>query len=102
MGGEGNPRSGRRHCRQRRRNQREEVAEIFGLPVDVVQRILAFDEETRMQRAMQGGVEAVREMVATWRAALMPRLGELPPDGSAERERAEIIRQLDGITPRHR
>jgi hypothetical protein len=54
------------------------VAEIFGLPGDVVQRILALDEETRMQRAMYAGVEAVREMAATWRAALMPRLSELP------------------------
>ena len=39
-------------------------------------------------------MEAVRETAARWRANLMRQLRQLPRDGSAERERAEIIRQL--------
>jgi hypothetical protein len=37
----------------------DEIAEMFGLPVDVVPRILAFEKEARLQRAMQAGLGAV-------------------------------------------
>ena len=39
-------------------------------------------------------MDAVRKTAARWRANLMRQLRQLPRDGSAERERAEIIRQL--------
>jgi len=70
---------------------------MFQLSVDVVQRILAFAEQARLQHALEVGMEAVRETAARWRANLMRQLRQLPRDGSAERERAEIIRPLGDL-----
>jgi uncharacterized protein (DUF433 family) len=81
----------------------EEVADLFGLPVDVVRRILAFEEEARLQRAMQAGFEAVRGVFIEARSNLMRRLRDLPRDGSAERQRAKIIthlREIDRLSRR--
>ena len=33
----------------------DEIAEMFGLPVDAVRRILAFEEEARLQRQCRPG-----------------------------------------------
>ena len=75
----------------------EEVAEMFNLPLDVVQRILDFENAARMQRAMQAGWEAVREIVRTARSQLMRQLRELPRDRRADRKRAQIIRHVHQI-----
>ena len=63
----------------------------------MVRRILAFAERARLQHALEVGMEAVRETAARWRANLMRQLRQLPRDGSAERERAEIIRPLGDL-----
>jgi uncharacterized protein (DUF433 family) len=75
-----------------------EIADMFELPVAVVRRILAFAEnEARLERATQAGLEAVRGIFITARSNLMRQLRALPRDRTAARKRAKFIRQLADI-----
>ena len=65
----------------------DEIAEMFGLPVDAVRRILAFEEEARLQLAMQAGLGAVRGIFVKAQSNLMRQLRALPRDRSAARKR---------------
>jgi uncharacterized protein (DUF433 family) len=65
----------------------DEIAEMFGLPVDAVRRILAFEKEARLQLAMQAGLGAVRGIFIKAQSNLMRQLRALPRDRSAARKR---------------
>jgi hypothetical protein len=60
---------------------------MFGLPVDAVRRILAFETEARLQRAMQARLGAVRGIFIKAQSNLMRQLRALPRDPSAARKR---------------
>jgi hypothetical protein len=64
-----------------------EIAEMFGLSVDAVRRISAFETEARLQRAMQAGLGAVRGIFIKAQSNLMRQLRALPHDRSAARKR---------------
>jgi hypothetical protein len=68
-------------------------AEMFGLPVDAVRRILAFEKEARLQRAMQAGLGAVRGIFIKTQCSFERFRATAARLASA----ADIIRRLDDI-----